>query len=177
MHRGFQAIRSGLSGVDVTLILGIGRPSKGTTMKAFLFAAVLAFSTAIFAPNDARAGVSLQFGYGAGYYGHGRHGYGYRHYGYPLYAYPRYGYRRYGYPRYGYRQYRYRYYGYPTYRYVAPAYSPPSAAAAPVQRAPAPSPPEPYCREYTRKIVIDGQKQTAYGTACMQADGSWRLIN
>jgi len=136
-------------------------------MKAFLIAAALAFSSAIFAPNDARAGVSLQFGYGGGYYGHGHHGYGYRHYGYPFY----------GYRRYGYRQYRYRYYGYPTYRYIAPAYLPPSAAAVPVQRAPAPSPPEPYCREYTRKIVIEGQTQTAYGTACMQADGSWRLIN
>ena len=140
-------------------------------MKAFLIAAAMAFSIAIFAANDARAGVSLQFGYG-GYYGHGHHGYAYRHYGYRHY-----GYRRYGYPRYGYRQYRYLHYGYPTYEYVAPAYSPPPAAAAQVQQAPTPSPPEPYCREYTREIVIDGETQSAYGTACMQADGSWRLIN
>jgi surface antigen len=32
-----------------------------------------------------------------------------------------------------------------------------------------------YCREYTQEITIDGQKQTAYGTACRQPDGSWKL--
>ena len=156
----------------MALILGIGRPSKGTTMKAFLFATALAVSTAIFAANDAQAGVSFQFGYGGGYYGHGHHGYGY-----PYYGYRRYGYRPYGYRRYGYRSFPYRQYGYPTYEYDGPAHSPPAAAATPVQRVPAPSQPEPYCREYTREIVIDGETQTAYGTACMQADGSWRLIN
>ena len=75
-----------------------------------------------------------------------------------------------------YRSFLYRH-GYPTYEYDEPAYSPPPATAAPVQQAPAPSQPEPYCREYTREIVIDGVTQTAYGTACMQADGSWRLVN
>ncbi len=138
-------------------------------MKAFLIAAGLAFAALMFAPGGAQAGVSFHFGYG-GYSGH--HGYGYRHYGYPYY-----GYRRYGYRRYGYRNFRYRYYGYPSYGYDEPAYPPPPAAAAPVQQAPAPSQPEPYCREYTREIVIDGVPQTAYGTACMQADGSWRLVN
>ena len=44
----------------MTLILGIGRPSKGTTMKAFLITVALAFSSAIFAANDAQAGVSFQ---------------------------------------------------------------------------------------------------------------------
>ena len=142
-------------------------------MKAFFITAALAFSIAIFAANDAQAGVSFQFGYGGGYYGHGYHsGYGYRHYGYPYY-----GYRRFGYRRYGYRNFRYRHYGYPTYEYDEPTYSPPSATAAPVQQAPVRSQPEPYCREYTREIVIDGETQTAYGTACMQADGSWRLVN
>lgn len=32
-----------------------------------------------------------------------------------------------------------------------------------------------YCREYTQEITIGGQKQTAYGTACRQPDGSWKL--
>lgn len=150
------------------------RPGKGTIMKGFVIAAALALAAAILAPNDARAGVSFQFGYGGGYYGHGHHGYGY-----PNYGYRRYGYRPYRYRRYGYQSFLYRNYGYPTYEYAEPVYAPPSAAAAPVQQAPAPAPREPqaYCREYTKEIIIDGETQTAYGTACMQADGSWRLVN
>ena len=148
-------------------------------MKTFLIAAALALSTTILSPNDAQAGVSFQFGYGSGYYGHGHHGYSYRHYGYPYYGYRRYGYRPYGYRRYGYRSFQYRHYGYPTYEFVEPAYSPPPATTTPPQQAPASASREPqaYCREYTREIVIDGETQTAYGTACMQADGSWRLVN
>ena len=140
-------------------------------MKAFLIATTLVLAALLFAPEGAQAGVSFHFGYGS-YYGH--HGYGYRHYGYPYF-----GYRRYGYRRYGYRHFRYRHYGYPSYGYDEPAYSPPPAATAPAQQAPAPASREPqaYCREYTREIVIDGETQTAYGTACMQADGSWRLVN
>ena len=34
-----------------------------------------------------------------------------------------------------------------------------------------------YCREYTRAIVIDGQKQEGYGTACLQPDGSWEIVS
>ncbi len=34
-----------------------------------------------------------------------------------------------------------------------------------------------YCREYLQEIVIDGQLQQAYGTACRQPDGSWKIIN
>lgn len=30
------------------------------------------------------------------------------------------------------------------------------------------------CREYTVDAVVDGRNQTVYGTACRQADGSWR---
>jgi surface antigen len=32
-----------------------------------------------------------------------------------------------------------------------------------------------YCREYTEEIVIDGKRQTAYGTACRMPDGTWRI--
>ncbi|MDH3281967.1 MAG: RT0821/Lpp0805 family surface protein [Gammaproteobacteria bacterium] len=31
------------------------------------------------------------------------------------------------------------------------------------------------CREYITSVIIGGQEQQAYGTACRQNDGSWRL--
>lgn len=33
------------------------------------------------------------------------------------------------------------------------------------------------CRQYKQTIVVDGQAQTAYGTACKESDGSWTLKN
>lgn len=33
-----------------------------------------------------------------------------------------------------------------------------------------------YCREYTQQVRIDGQIQESYGTACLQPDGSWRVV-
>ncbi|GAB6053385.1 RT0821/Lpp0805 family surface protein [Magnetospira thiophila] len=33
------------------------------------------------------------------------------------------------------------------------------------------------CREYRTTVTIDGRVEEAYGTACRQADGSWRVIN
>ena len=33
------------------------------------------------------------------------------------------------------------------------------------------------CREYTTEAWIDGKKQTIYGTACRQEDGSWQASN
>jgi surface antigen len=33
-----------------------------------------------------------------------------------------------------------------------------------------------YCREYTQTVVIGGQAQQAYGTACRQPDGSWMIV-
>jgi surface antigen len=33
-----------------------------------------------------------------------------------------------------------------------------------------------YCREYQHSVVIDGKTQNAYGTACRQPDGSWKII-
>ncbi len=32
-----------------------------------------------------------------------------------------------------------------------------------------------YCREYKQTITVDGQLQQAYGTACRQPDGTWRV--
>ena len=33
-----------------------------------------------------------------------------------------------------------------------------------------------YCREFTQEIFIGGEKQTGYGRACRQQDGSWEII-
>ena len=32
-----------------------------------------------------------------------------------------------------------------------------------------------YCREFTQEIFIGGKKQTGYGRACRQPDGSWEI--
>ena len=33
-----------------------------------------------------------------------------------------------------------------------------------------------YCREYQTTVVVGGQTQQAYGTACRQQDGSWKVV-
>jgi surface antigen len=33
------------------------------------------------------------------------------------------------------------------------------------------------CREYTQTVNIGGQIEQAYGTACRQSDGSWKVVN
>lgn len=33
------------------------------------------------------------------------------------------------------------------------------------------------CRQYRQTIVVDGQAETAYGTACQNPDGTWSLAN
>jgi surface antigen len=34
-----------------------------------------------------------------------------------------------------------------------------------------------YCREYQQTIMIGGEPQRSYGTACRQPDGSWQIQN
>lgn len=34
-----------------------------------------------------------------------------------------------------------------------------------------------YCREYQTEVIVGGQNERAYGTACRQPDGSWKIIN
>jgi surface antigen len=34
-----------------------------------------------------------------------------------------------------------------------------------------------YCREYQQTISVGGQTQRAYGQACRQPDGSWKIVN
>lgn len=33
-----------------------------------------------------------------------------------------------------------------------------------------------YCREYQQTIMVGGQEQSGYGTACQQPDGSWQIV-
>ena len=32
-----------------------------------------------------------------------------------------------------------------------------------------------YCREYQTTVTVGGKTESAYGTACRQPDGSWRI--
>ena len=34
-----------------------------------------------------------------------------------------------------------------------------------------------YCREYQQTITVDGKRQSGYGTACQQPDGSWQIVS
>ncbi|SDF46118.1 Surface antigen [Limimonas halophila] len=34
-----------------------------------------------------------------------------------------------------------------------------------------------YCREFQQTVVIGGETKQAYGTACRQPDGSWKIVN
>jgi surface antigen len=34
-----------------------------------------------------------------------------------------------------------------------------------------------YCREFTQNVSIGGQQHQAYGTACRQPDGTWKIVN
>lgn len=33
------------------------------------------------------------------------------------------------------------------------------------------------CREYQQTVTIDGRTETAYGRACRQSDGAWKIAN
>jgi len=33
-----------------------------------------------------------------------------------------------------------------------------------------------YCREYQKSVTVGGKTQQAYGTACRQPDGSWKIL-
>ena len=83
------------------------------------------------------------------------------------------------------------YYPQPYYYYPPPVvYVPPPVvyAPAPVYTQPAPRVVNPAsapyvarngqtCREYQTTSVIGGQRRAVYGTACLQPDGAWRIIN
>ena len=72
----------------------------------------------------------------------------------------------------------------PPYAY-APAYAPPPAYvppapayyAPPQSYAPAPAQTASQCREYNATTMIGGTPQQTVGTACLQPDGTWRIVN
>lgn len=33
-----------------------------------------------------------------------------------------------------------------------------------------------YCREFQQTIIVGGRSEQAYGTACQQPDGSWKIV-
>ncbi len=33
------------------------------------------------------------------------------------------------------------------------------------------------CREFSQRVFIDGRPETAYGVACRQSDGTWRIVS
>ncbi len=33
-----------------------------------------------------------------------------------------------------------------------------------------------YCREYSQTVTVAGKTEEAYGTACRQPDGSWKIV-
>jgi hypothetical protein len=74
-------------------------------------------------------------------------------------------------PAYYYPPPAYYYYPYPPPVAYAPpgAYPPPPAAAGAVA-------PQQTCREYQGSVTVGGQTQPSYGTACLQPDGSWRIV-
>lgn len=59
--------------------------------------------------------------------------------------------------------------GYYTQNYVAPPAPPPVVTVYNV-------PTESYCREFSQTVRIGDQIRESYGTACLQPDGSWRII-
>lgn len=149
-------------------------PALGLARKAALAAALgLGFMLALPQPGQAD---SFFFGYSSG-------GWHRSHYG----------------PYYGpwYRPYfRPRYYGPRVIFFGPPVYVPPPRviyapprrvyAPAPVSRQPIRVNPasEPYraangltCREYQATATVAGRTQNVYGTACLQPDGAWRIVD
>jgi hypothetical protein len=57
-----------------------------------------------------------------------------------------------------------------------PAYYAPPAAAPAYYAPPATAPAGQHCREYQSTAVINGQPEQTVGTACLQPDGTWRIV-
>ena len=145
---------------------------KGRGMKTGLHIALAVFITAVavLLPPATYAGDRHHYSrhnYGHHYRGYNhRHGHHYRGHGvnfgfsllFPLGYYSR------------------PYYEPPPRVYYVPVQPQPTVTQRSYAQTPTPSKSD-YCREYTRKIIIDGEESTAYGTACLQEDGRWRIIN
>lgn len=76
------------------------------------------------------------------------------------------------------------YYPPPAYYYPPPVYyaPPPAVYVQPAPLVARPASP-PYlrngrtCREYQATVVVGGVPRQSYGTACLQPDGAWRVVN
>lgn len=130
--------------------------SPSRRLAAAGIAAVLAIGAIAAAPQPAEARVVIGFGFGV-----------------PVYP-PAY------YPP------PYYYYPPPAVVYAPPppvVYAqPPAAYAQPpaqpgVAANPASAPNGQTCREYQSTAMVDGVQQPTHGTACLQPDGSWRIVN
>lgn len=129
---------------------------------ALLFAFVIG-ALALFAAPRAEAGTSVYFGFGHYFGDYGHHGYWRHHHHH-------HGYWRHWHPR-------PRYHRPPVYDDDIEDWQPAPAGPEPSAASPPPSAPAAYCREYTTTVVIDGVEREAYGTACRQKDGSWRIMD
>ncbi len=77
-------------------------------------------------------------------------------------------------------------YPYPVYPYPPPAviYAPPYPSPYPPAEGILAAPAGPVyqdqwgrtCREYQSDVVVGGVKRPAYGTACLQPDGTWKIV-
>lgn len=140
--------------------------------RALALGALVVAALASGAPGEAQARASVSVGIGIGPV-------------FPAYGYPSYGYGGYYAPP------PRRHYGPPPVVMYAPppppvvVYEPPPA----VVYAPPPSiaadPAGPVyrsangqqCREYQSTVMIGGRPQVTSGTACLMADGTWRIVN
>jgi hypothetical protein len=95
---------------------------------------------------------------------HGSRGFFSFSFGFPSYYYAPYPYYA---PAYGYSPY----YAYP------PSYGYADQPMYQYQPAPAQADQQSYCREFQSVIVVEGRQQQAFGTACLQPDGSWQIVN
>ena len=118
--------------------------------------AVVALLPLSASPAAADAGFSVWMG--DGYPHHHHHHQGYPGWGRPVYVVPP-----------------------PVYYAPPPVYAMPPAVAFAVPAVP--TSPEfvdragRTCREYQSTITVGGMRPPSYGTACLMADGSWRIMN
>jgi hypothetical protein len=126
-------------------------PTGGNPRSALWLAASLLVAAGVAAPSVAEARGSVGFGFG----------FGVPLAGPPAYYYP---------PPV--------YYPPPAYYYPPPAYyyPPPVADATPPSTVGDQASQDQTCREYQATTTIDGRPQASYGTACLQPDGTWRIV-
>jgi hypothetical protein len=140
-------------------------------IQRYVILALVLLATATLLPPETYAGGRHHGNWRGHGYGHG-HGHGYNYgssfsiglgFVFPFYPY--------SYP------YNYPYYAPAPPVYTAPVQLPPVAVIADQSPYTASREEAAYCREYTKKIIVEGREEIAYGTACLQDNGSWRIMN